>query len=418
MKGRYISALLVVIMLLSLASCSSDAPTADDEVRDFTKEVCDNVIAGDYNFFEENSLLDEKKDRDLEDVLDVYYDNDMWDKDQKKISDYIKDSLSYEIDYNSAYASHARKTGEIDVYFKYVDYKTLFNTCDCTSIKDYYKELKDYDKTTEQKVHITFVMEKKHWVLADYEKIFVDLFTWKDFHYDFTLDYSKYIEGTEWNGAVGANLDEYHNTIYLELDIFASSKVDLSTDCYYKVFRDGEEIYEADVMSSDYLSKYYYVLYNGYLLNNGEPIDEGTYTITVYDFNDNEVLSESCTVVKDGDSGSGGVSIGSGRSVEFGDSDFVDYISQAGWYERHPSKMEYDIWYSIGSAQSFEYYFELYDADGNVFYTSDTLEISSNSSYIELIVSADDAGVDDIKESLDTIVVYDGDGKVILTDYD
>ena len=418
MKGRYISALLIVIMLLSLASCSSDAPTADDEIREFTSEVCTNVIKGDYGFFEDNAILDEEKDRDLDDVLDVYYDNDMWDNYQKKISDYIKESLSYEIDYNSAFASHARKTGEIDVYFKYVDYKGLYKSGKAKDVKDYYKQLKKYDKTVEKKVHITFVMERKHWKLADFEKIFVDLFEWKDFHYEFSKDYSSYISDVEWYHSDGSTGTVFQDVIYLELDIFVDDRsVDLSTDCYYKVFFDGEEIYEADVMAVDYLERYYYCLYNGYLLNGSKELDAGEYTFTVYDFQDNEIFTETCTVENNGGKNGDGASQGSGRLVEYGESKFTPYITSSGWYQRSADRFEYDIWYDSLKGNEFSYYFELLDDSDNVIYTSETLEVPSNSSYIELYVTRDDAGVDSLTSSVGSIKVYDGDGVIILTDY-
>ena len=64
MKVRYIAFLLLVAMLASLTACTGITETADDEVREFTAEVCDSVIAADYEFFEENSVLDKDKDRD------------------------------------------------------------------------------------------------------------------------------------------------------------------------------------------------------------------------------------------------------------------------------------------------------------------------------------------------------------------
>ena len=234
MKVRYIAFLLLVAMLASLTACAGITETADDEVREFTAEVCDSVIAGDYEFFEENSVLDKDKDRDVEDKLDVFYDNDMWDKSQKKISDYIRSTLTYEIDYNSAFASHARKEGEIDVYFKHVDYLGLFKSGKAEDAKEYYKLLKDYDQTVEKRVHITFVMDRRHWELADYEKIFVDLFTWKDFHYDFCVDYSNFVTKTSWaHDYDSGSGNQFENVIYIEFDVKTDGK-DLAIDCYFE----------------------------------------------------------------------------------------------------------------------------------------------------------------------------------------
>ena len=325
MKVRYIAILLLAAMFASFTACTSITETADDEVREFTSEVCDSVIAGDYDFFKDNSVLDKDKDRDVDDNLDVFYDNDMWDKSQKKINDYIRSTLTYEIDYNSAFASHARKEGEIDVYFKHVDYLGLFKAGKAENAKEYYKLLKDYDQTVEKKVHITFVMERRHWELADYEKIFVDLFTWKDFHYDFCVDYSNFISSTTWvHDYDSGSGDQYENVIYIEFDIKTSDNKDLSTDCYYEVFfnDDTEPLYQGEFGYNSLYGNSYYALYNGYLLNNGEYLDSGKYTFVCYDFNDNEFWRESCEVSKSSGSSSGSGSTVSTNTVVYEDSDF------------------------------------------------------------------------------------------------
>ena len=419
MKVRYIAILLLAAMILSLTSCAGITETADDEVREFTAEVCDSVIAADYDFFQENSILDKEKDRDVDDNLDVFYDNDMWDKAQKKVSDYILSTLTYEIDYNSAFASHARKEGEIDVYFSYVDYLGLFKSGQAENIKEYYKLLKDYDKTVEKKVHITYVMERRHWELADYEKIFVDLFTWKDFHYDFVVDYSKFVKSAEFiHEYDGGSGDQYGNTVYIELDIKTDGK-DLSSDCYYKVFIDdaAEATYEGVFVALDFSKDKYFALYNGYLLNNGEYLDSGKYTFVCYDFNDNEFWRESCTVDKSySSSGSSGSSMSSNQ-IEFGDSDLLDYYVSSGWYYINKTSFDYDIWYSnLPSGKSFEIYYTISDIDGNVLYTSDLIDVDNNSSYVELSLEADDTDLEDFSD-LASIDVYEADGTLVLTDF-
>ncbi len=417
MKVRYIAFLLLVAMLASLTACAGITETADDEVREFTAEVCDSVIAGDYEFFEENSVLDKDKDRDVEDKLDVFYDNDMWDKSQKKISDYIRSTLTYEIDYNSAFASHARKEGEIDVYFKHVDYLGLFKSGKAEDAKEYYKLLKDYDQTVEKRVHITFVMDRRHWELADYEKIFVDLFTWKDFHYDFCVDYSNFVTKTSWaHDYDSGSGNQFENVIYIEFDVKTDGK-DLAKDCYYEVFfnNDTEPLYQGEFVEDSFYGNTYYALYNGYLLNNGEYLDSGTYTFVCYDFNDNEFWRESCDVTKSSSSSSGSGSSMSSNTVVFGDSDFYDYYISSGWYTTSSDFIEYDIWYDLPSNSDYDLYFELYDSDGLV-YTSDTFTAKSSSSYIELSVEADEAGVDSLAP-VECIIVYDSDGKMILSDF-
>ncbi len=420
MKVRYIAFLLLVSMIASLTACTSITETADDEVREFTAEVCDSVIAADYDFFEENSVLDEKKDRDVEDQLDVFYDNDMWDKSQKKISDYIRSTLTYEIDYNSAFASHARKEGEIDVYFKHVDYLGLFKSGKAENAKEYYKLLKDYDQTVETKVHITFVMERRHWELADYEKIFVDLFTWKDFHYDFCVDYSNFIKKTSWaHDYDSGSGNQFENVIYIEFDVKTDGK-DLAKDCYYEVFfnDDQEPLYQGEFVDDTFYGDTYYALYNGYLLNNGEYLDSGTYTFVCYDFNDNEFWRESCDVTKSSSSssGSGSGSSMSSNNIVFGDSEFYDYYISSGWYITNSDFIEYDLWFDLPSNKNYDVYFELYNTDGELVYTSDMFEAKSTSSYVELTVEAADTSVDSLSV-VECIIVYDSAGNMILSDF-
>ena len=419
MKVRYIAFLLLIAMLASLTACVGITETADDEVREFTAEVCDSVIAGDYEFFEENSVLDKDKDRDVEDKLDVFYDNDMWDKSQKKISDYIRSTLTYEIDYNSAFASHARKEGEIDVYFKHVDYLGLFKSGKAEDTKEYYKLLKDYDKTVEKKVHITFVMDRRHWELADYEKIFVDLFTWKDFHYDFCVDYSNYVKSTSWvHDYDSGSGNQFSNVVYIEFVIKTDGK-DLAKDCYYEVFfnNDTEPLYQGEFGDDTFYGNSYYALYNGYLLNNGEYLDSGTYTFVCYDFNDNEFWRESCEVTKSSSSSSSSSgSIMSSSTAVLGDSDFCDYYKSSGWYETKSDFIEYDLWYNkLSSSADFKIYFELYDDSGKLAYTSDILKIDTSANYIELAVDADTVGVDSLSVIAD-IIVYDSDGNIVVSD--
>ncbi|MBO7450793.1 MAG: hypothetical protein J6U54_10525 [Clostridiales bacterium] len=414
MKGRYLSLILVVLMLFSLTSCTANGVTADDEVREFTSEVCDKIIDSDYSFINSHSMIAKEDDQDIEDVLDVYYDNPEWTKAQKKINDYILSTVSYEIDYNSAFCSHATGKGEITVYFKYVDFERLYKSGEASTEKEYYNLLKKYDTMTEKRVKLTYTYKRHKWYLDDYEKIFVDLFTWKDFHYDFVKNYAEYIKDSYWYHYDGGSGNTFSDTLYLEYVIETdNSKIDWAKDCYYVFYIDGVQAYTANITGDSYgFTNEYYAVYNGYLLNNSEPLDPGVYTVEIYDFQDNLLLSDSCEVVESSfTSGAGGKS--KTYDFTFGSSKFTQYIDSAGWYELSSTYFDFDIWYSITS-QDYEYYYVLLDVNDEEVYRSETFEFPVNKSYVELKFDAADNGMDDLSD-IYTLEVYDGDDELILS---
>ena len=408
MKGRLVTVLLIASMALSLGGCAAVGSTADDEVREFTAEVCENIIDGDYDFFEDNSVLDEEKDRDVDDNLDVFYDNYMWSATQKDISDYIVSTLEYDIDYNSAYASHARKAGEIDVYFTYVDYLRLYKSGQAHDIDEYYSMLKKYDQTCEKKVHITFTMNRRHWLLADYEKIFIDLFTWKDFHFDFSPDYSTKITGTEWEHWGDGVGSTYTNSYYMQLSIYTSDSANFAKDTYYQVYFKDKMIFEGDIYDGG-MGYCYAVLYSD-LTNDYDYFEEGDYTFIVYDFNDQVLLTEVAHVERD--TSSSGYSTGIGSSY-YGSHEFSYYISSCGFYDLTDSFVDFDIWYDYIPSK-YKIYFCLYDTNGDLKYTSNVLTVSTSSQYIELCANLDDTEFDTMYD-LSKIEVYGDNGELVLS---
>lgn len=296
---KKVSAVLIALILsLSLLSgCNTNKETADDTLSDFADMVCDYVVKGDYKKIEDCSYLKKISSREFNDTLDYYYDNPAWDSVDREISEQILSTLTFDIDENSIMGSYENEEGEFDVTFEHVDYMSLYKSKASSDKKDFLNRLKDYDKVASSKVHVECVYMDDLWYLEDFEKVLIDVIDWNDQHFDFVRNYNDYIEDYYWNHNDNSRAAEYDDTTEIQLMIeFNDSNVDWSNELYYELIYDGEVIYHADIFESSSFLGIYWCGYSSYWFTDGGPLPSGTYRIVVYDFEENVIIDESCSV--------------------------------------------------------------------------------------------------------------------------
>ena len=298
MKKTAVLAVMAIafILPLGLAGCDSNEQTADEALIEFADKFAGDMISGDLSKIAEDSYVEHMSRSEFEHDLKVFYDNSTWDQPTKDICDQILSTLKYDVDENTVFASYEKGTGEIDITFEYVDYESLYDLDNASDAGTYLDFLKNYDKTVKKTVTLDCVYDDGFWYAADHERVFLDVFEWKDFHFDFVKNYLDYIDSVTWFHEDGSGIAEYTNSVYIELDISVlPSNIEWTKDCFFKVFKDGEQLYDMNLQASS-RSGYYWCGYSSTWMDGGDALKPGTYDIKLYDFKGNVILDRECTV--------------------------------------------------------------------------------------------------------------------------
>lgn len=389
---KFIATFILVSMSLTLiTSCDNvrkRKKTADQVVIENTYKFCDAIL--DYNADVITKLsLDDNSEEPITRKLKYYYSNPSWDSYDKKIADTILESMTYRVDKYSVLASYEKEVGTIDVVFSFVDYKKCKAENSTSTKKALYDLLQDYEDTTYVIIPFNYVYDDEgEWVVDDFEKIFIDLFKWREYDFSAVFDLKANLEKIEINdydGRIGSTTD-FVNISEFSVDCFVTKDDDDWVSCYFVLYHEGDE-YQRSALYDSSIAYFFDVSGKGDYFaifsaadRNEYYFPSGNYEVVLYDLAGNELDSLSFTNTYDQ----------SNQSFVYGDSYAVEDIDSISWaysFDGERFKLVMDM-YSIYTG--FDTYFTIEDIDGNICYESDTYTLGTVAHKLTLDVELDD----------------------------
>ncbi|MCQ2528164.1 MAG: hypothetical protein MJ108_03490 [Saccharofermentans sp.] len=266
-------------MVLSAASCSKDSKEkAEISEKDVTKKVenfADAVVARDAKKVSKAT----GDDFEFADIAE----------DKEEIVLAIADTLEYELDKKSVEVDDDKATA--DVTFTYVDPEAVDEVyVDVEEFLDIYDSI---DAKKEVKVTVELELnDDEDLVVTNAEDVVKDVFAFEKFEPEFTeLKLADCVASVIANDEV---TDESEIDILLSISDFSVLEK-LGYDVYYTVAIDGKVVYTSDTVEAvDTMS---YGIYDGAeTYEDTDFLIPGEYTFTVYDMNDEEVISHTIIV--------------------------------------------------------------------------------------------------------------------------
>ncbi|MFA6338196.1 MAG: hypothetical protein WCX26_05705 [Saccharofermentanales bacterium] len=389
MKGivKTVTAVLSISMLASLASCS---------LFDKSKEEC--IEVGD-EFVEAalareiDDCIDVCIDEDDAQILKNYEDGGLSTVDYE-VLDAIIENATFEADEKSADCSKKDGVGSIDYIISVPDFEAAMDE-EPEDIDEFIDILADIEETQEYIVTLEFELDDEDWFISNPE----------DFMEDF---YDKVSD----NGILFVNYEELIDYVYwyydsndgIELDIIATDE-DFVFEFYYVVTYNTEVVYtSASLTDSGY---YIEASFNPDMMN-ADYLPAGSYTITFYALNDEQIASSSIELGEPPLSGNINQIVTNG--------DYSAYIDQLTWWNVSDSCLELDIIPTYEASDyelTWEFYFEVMKDDELIF----TSDITTDSGYyIEAYFYPTDIGIAAFEEGVYTITFFSPDGLVIASD--
>ena len=244
---------------------------------------------------------------DFEDIQEewegklTFSEGELYSADTATVLSAIADSISYEIDEESVEATKKSGEGSVDVTFSIADYESLLDDESLTDAEAFADAVKDADKN---EISVTLEFERTDdgdWLGSNYSKVFEKLYAFTDEEFTFVTPVSEAVLSDElsWYGSYSdeSGVITYTNVTYIDGDIqldYSLVDTDVRDTLTYEVTCNGEVVYTgtgyegylyAENLSADHLSE------DGYY------IGAGTYTITFFDADGNELVSQSCEVI-------------------------------------------------------------------------------------------------------------------------
>ncbi len=289
--SKILSAVLSVAMVGSLASCSLFDKSAE-EVLAATESFCSSLSSAKASKL--GKMLFDPEDDFVDGLQDAMDNSDIDDEDLKAVIDAIQDTFAYEIDEESIESSAKDGEGSIDVTFSFVDYEAVADDeANCEDVDTFLDALSSSKDVVETDVTLEFVKDEDAWLLDNYEDVFDEYFSYQDFYIEFMPDFIEMVDYTYWYYTDSSDTYEnyYFNAYQIEMDIFYTTEgyeYDWS-GCTFDVTYNGSVIYNGacDVYSS-FLECHYFA--------EGDYLEQGTYTITIYDPEGNTLASDDCYV--------------------------------------------------------------------------------------------------------------------------
>ena len=283
---KLVSAVVASSVALSLASCADKAGEQVMEAADeYAKAVCD----ADAKAIKD---LSNDLDDDTAEAIDTTLGGDLFFTDyDEDIVNAILGTMTYEIDEESLEASTKDGEGEVTIVFTLVDYEALMEDDEVmVDPETFIDAIGSSDATKDYEFKADFELVDEEWLVNNTDDL-ADVYDFYFVMYEFPVDLAGAISGTEW---WWADDDEgnYTNTSSIELDLnFNDYSVDYS-GIYYTVEYNGELVYTSEsgenwgIYGSD----------EGAVLDDNWCLPAGSYKITFYDENGNELASDTATV--------------------------------------------------------------------------------------------------------------------------
>lgn len=277
LSKKTLSVIIASTMIVSMTGCSFN-DKSKDEVLEAAESYAKYLADCDLKKLSKATVSDLKEDKDeWEERLD-FTAGDLYGEDTAAALAAIADTISYEIDEESAEASKKTGEGSVQATFTIVDYEPLLGDESIDRIEDFIDALEDAD-TKELEISLDFEKEDEEWLCANYEEIFDDLYGFTKEDFEFTPPASDYFDGIIWYRDTDDN-GTYHNTYCIEFSVVLTSDCPYDhSELYYTVDYNGQTIY------SDYLSYSEVFVTNEDIPDYTDPtgffLAEGEYIITI-----------------------------------------------------------------------------------------------------------------------------------------
>lgn len=299
----------------------------------------DEIIDAADTFAKAVTALDGKKIIKLTEELDGDKADSIKDKlamtnlesDEKEVKQAIAATLTYALDEESVEFGDKNESATIDATFTLVDYAKALDDDDLSDADSMVEAINDQSKTKDYEVKLEFVKDEDSWLVSeDTIDDLGDVYAFLGYELSFGAsggDVVSMIDHTSW--WMSSN-DNYENATYIELDLWFTSNPGVNV--YYKVTKDGTEVYTSDVES--FSSSYYEAKYgeeqNAQM--SGSYIAAGNYSIQIF-AEDGTLLADESTVVTVSSSSTSASSTPSSSSTyTIVDGNFAN-IKELGWWD-------------------------------------------------------------------------------------
>ena len=376
---KTVSVAVASAIVFSMTGCSF-LDKSKDEVLDAAESYAKELAACNIG------KLAKLSNDDFEDVQEewenklTFSEGELYSADTATCLSAIADTISYEIDEDSAEATKKSGEGSVDVTFTIADYSDLVDDESITDAAAFADAVADAD-TKEISVSIEFERtDDGDWLGSNYEKIFDNLYSFTDEEFSFTVPLSAALTSDQlhwWYLDEGDDSNPVYTNTYsidgsLQYDSALINDYSVFDSIYYEVEFNGSVIFTESGNYDAYVTDY--DVDDSFLDDSGY-FPAGTYTITFYDENGDVLVSDTCTVELD-------VTSTAPDTTPDGGETFADYVGVTEW--------------QTGSSDPF-----YAGTGGAVWYDATTGDncygiYASGTTYIELTIAQNDASLGEV----------------------
>ncbi|HPJ81783.1 MAG TPA: hypothetical protein PL103_06150 [Saccharofermentans sp.] len=317
---RIIAVVLSASMLLSLTACFDKSK---EEVLDVADDVASAFADKDADAIAD--LTAEAEDEDITVLQEILDFEGFYDEETAAVLKAIGDSITYEIDEESAEATKKSEEGSVDVVFTMVDYESVLeNEDNLVDVDTCVAAIEDCEDTIDVEVTFDFVLDGEDWLLSDFTEVSGNLYEFVTIEVSFTPALVEMVDSLVWWAAYADG--SYTNADTIELDILPTeegSSYDITWEFYYEVYFSNILVYTSETCtdSGSYIEAYYGTSYSGASVSDDGYLSAGSYTITFYTLDGTQLATSSVNVYEVTD------------FYEITDGTFASTIGIYGWYQ-------------------------------------------------------------------------------------
>ncbi|MFA5727265.1 MAG: hypothetical protein WC886_06465, partial [Saccharofermentanaceae bacterium] len=330
---RIIAVVLSASMLLSLTACFDKSK---EEVLDVADDVASAFADKDADAIAD--LTAEAEDEDITVLQEILDFEGFYDEETAAVLKAIGDSITYEIDEESAEATKKSEEGSVDVVFTMVDYESVLeNEDNLVDVDTCVAAIEDCEDTIDVEVTFDFVLDGEDWLLSDFTEVSGNLYEFVTIEVSFTPALVEMVDYVTWWTADGDGT--YTNAYTIELDIIPTAEGasgDVTWEFYYEVYFNNSLVYTSESCTDygSYIEAYYGTSYSGASVGADGYLSAGSYTITFYTLDGTQLATSSVNVYEE-TAVTEPTSTGSGVTdfYEITDGTFASTIGICGWYQ-------------------------------------------------------------------------------------
>lgn len=416
---KTISVAVASAMVLSMASCSF-LDKSKDEVLEAADEYAKNLASCSI------SKLAKLSNSDFEDIQEeweaklAFSEGDLYSADTAAALDAIADTISYEVDEESAEATKKSGEGSVDVTFTIADYESVISDDSITDADAFADAIGDAD-TKEISVTLEFEADDDAWLCSNAEDVFGDLYAFTDEEFSFVPPIQALLTADVLNWWWDDNGDDtnpvYTNTDEIDAELPIEGIVD-PTGLSCEITCNGQVVYsDSDttdcwaIAGDSAVNAQFVDPDTGYFI-------AGQYTVTFYDAEGSEIMSGTCNVILEAvatttttttTTSSADPLVGTEYLTSSGD--FYDETSAAVWFGADDNSI-YASGTTVLELTIMRYDESLGEVSYEYFYSADGTDFTSLGSYSCSAVSYSDG---DFYECQYTGSIVDGYYGIIVT---